>query len=166
MLFIGHIAASYILAQSPRLFGYEPSSMDLFKIIVFGNVLDLDLLVGFVTGKRGDQHHDLITHTPLFAIVAWVVFSYFFDFNILILASLLLHLILDDIGYWFCKLGLQEVSSYPQINWGYPFTTFTSKEKRVAGNKMIISNYLKKAKANVVLEIVLLISAILIMVII
>ena len=172
MFFVGHIAGSYLLAKSSQLLGYGISSREILSIVVAGNVLDLDLFFGFLLGKKGDQHHDFITHTPFMAVTLWTAFELFYGSNfslttnILILVSLLLHLVLDDIGYWFWKLGLREVSSYSQINWAYPFTKFQSAKKRIANNNETLNNYFRKAKANIVLEIVLALTAILIFILV
>lgn len=164
MLTPGHIAASYILAKSTDLIGYKLSSQEILLVIAAGYALDIDFIVGSLFSKKGDEHHKFPTHTPLFSILLWIVFIAVagsrvrYIIKLLTLASLLLHLVLDDIGYWFYKLGLQQISSYPQINWLYPFTKFEF-STRNANNKRVLSEYLKKAKANVLLEILLVIIA-------
>lgn len=69
MTFLGHTAASYLLARSSQLFGYPVSMPEIEICIVAGNVLDLDVLAGLFLGKTGDKHHMLAIHTPIAVLI-------------------------------------------------------------------------------------------------
>jgi hypothetical protein len=64
--------------------------------------------------------------------------------SLLLLIALLLHLILDDIGYWAYKLKIQKFKVYPQINWLYPIRHYSNHEL-VKENKEVLKIYLIKA---------------------
>ena len=157
MLTPAHIAASYLLSQVPSVMKIPITSSEVAAIVLAGNILDLDFLFGTLLGKRGDDHHNFITHTPIFSFTAWMIgyilfSSYFSQLAwIMILVSMLLHLVLDDIGYWFYKLGWQQISKYPQINWLYPLKDF---HKRIIpqSNNMALKEYLTKARVNLIVE--------------
>ena len=53
----GHIATSYLLAEGARHLGFPLTSGEIFQIIVAGNVIDIDFVVGQITGKTGEAHH-------------------------------------------------------------------------------------------------------------
>ncbi|KKP34626.1 MAG: hypothetical protein UR23_C0035G0013 [Candidatus Roizmanbacteria bacterium GW2011_GWA2_32_13] len=57
MLTGGHIAISYLLAESPKLFGLTLSNNEIILIIISGNIVDLDFLIEFINGKTGEAHH-------------------------------------------------------------------------------------------------------------
>jgi len=62
MLTGGHIAISYLLAETPRLFGLTLINKEIISIIIAGNIVDLDFLIGFINGKTGEAHHQNLTH--------------------------------------------------------------------------------------------------------
>jgi len=167
MLTPAHIAASYLLSQVPRLIGTPLSSSEVIAVIVAGNILDLDFIFGTFMGRKGDDHHNFITHTPAFVFVVWttslILFSqYFSQFTwVVILISILLHLVLDDIGYRFCKLGWQKISKYPQINWFYPLKTFNERIYSHS-NKILLKDYMTEAKVSMFFEFLLIITALLV----
>jgi hypothetical protein len=161
MLTPAHIAASYLLSQTPGLLHITLGTNEVLAIVVAGNVVDLDFIWGIINKKSGDDHHNFITHTPIFTVSIWLlvflVFNNMFSFMAwtLILLSGLLHLFLDDIGYWFCRFGWQQISKYHQINWLYPFKSFP-KRKYLGSTKQLLRDYLTKAKVNISLELLLL----------
>ena len=161
-----HIAFSYLLSQSLSLFGRYPTTSETLAIMVAGNIFDIDYIIGRFLGIKGDSHHNFITHTPIFIITIWLIglifFSHYFDHLIwiMILVSALIHLILDNASYWFSKLGWQQISKYPQINWFYPLTPFL-KRKQQKDSRSFIEVYLSETKINLVLEMFLTTSAIL-----
>ncbi len=161
----GHIAISYLLAGGVKHFGLPLSSGETLQIIIAGNVMDIDFLVGLVTGKTGEAHHQNITHTPLGAILLWgflfLVFQPSFVVSLLFLISLFLHLVFDDIGYWMYKLKLYNTPTNSQINWLYPLTTF-HKNKLIKGNKEVLIFYLFKAWPVALLELLLILVAIIV----
>ncbi len=165
MLTPAHIASSYLLSQVPCLFGQPLSSYDVTTVILAGNVLDLDFLLGYLRNKKGDDHHNFVTHTPLFVFVVWTIclllFPHIFSSLLwmLIFVSAMIHLGLDDIGYWFCRFEWQKISKYPQINWLYPFAPFQSR-KYHGTNRSLLKDYFQKARVNVFLEVTLIFSAI------
>lgn len=167
MLTQAHIASSYLLSQAPALIGKPLTSPEVIIIIVAGNILDIDFVIGSFLGKKGDDHHNFITHTPIFVLIVWAIsFVLFFQYLsqltwILTLISVFLHLFLDDIGYWFCKLGWQQISKYPQINWFYPITSFKIRNYEYSINPLI-KNYFSKAPANAILELVLILFSLLV----
>lgn len=165
MLVPGHLASSYLLAESTRFFGHDPTRLDIFTVILFGNILDLDFFVGYVMGKKGESHHRFFSHTPIYAIFLWLLYVLLFNpvtiLKILTLISISLHLVLDDLGYWLCKLGLQEESKRRQINWLWPFVSFSKLDALVKDMKASLDLYYK-AKINVFLEVLLSIVAIIV----
>lgn len=165
MLTPAHIAASYLISQIPLLFGKPLSTYEIIAVIVAGNIVDVDLLVGSFLNKRGDDHHRFFSHTPIFTLFLWVISFIFFRQSfqiiiwILIFIAGLVHLLLDDTGYWFASLGWQKISRYPQINWLYPFTSFQKrKDKRTYG--MFFKDYLLYARINLLTETILIALAI------
>ena len=163
MTLLGHVAASYLLARSTQLFGYPISVPEIETCIVAGTVLDLDILAGLYLGKSGDKHHNLAIHTPAAVLAIVVTLALITKIHlalvILVALALLLHLALDDISYWFYKLKLQENSSHPQINWLYPFKKGSPESSWITGYGNVLKVYFTKAKANVLLEEILLLAA-------
>lgn len=143
----GHIAASYLLAQTAKSSGFPLTDLDIFGIILAGNIIDLDFFAGFLTGKTGEAHHQNITHTPLGIIIVLAITSLIFhptpDLSLLLFFSMLLHLVLDDISYWAYKLKLIKAAVNPQINWFYPFTGF-HKKQLLKNNISVLRYYLFK----------------------
>jgi hypothetical protein len=162
----GHIASSYLLAMGAKGLGISVSTSDILQIIIAGNIADIDFIYGMLINKTGEAHHQNVTHTPVGALLFFVGFWLFLtpslDIAILILLSLFLHLILDDIGYWFYKIKFYKSKTNPQINWLFPFTQF-HKEKLIEGNKEVLYFYLFKAWPVALLEIVLIVVALILL---
>ncbi len=165
MLPPGHIAASYILVKSAGIFGFKISLPEIMLILFASVVLDFDIIVA---NRLKKSHHDLFTHTPFGVFLIWLAFILLFGVNfsltakILVLAVFFIHLFLDELGFWFCKLGLQEVSKESQINWLYPIKEFPNRKDSIPINAKFLLHYYQKAKANVFLEIVLSLIALLV----
>jgi hypothetical protein len=171
-MYIGHLAFSYILSQLPRLWGRALEKRDVLLVVIAGIILDWDLIIAVLIGLGTANHHVLPTHTPLFAsllfVLGFLVFRCRYSSLTLKLAgaALFFHLVLDDIGYWFYKLGLQQESSYPQIFWLYPFD-----QRRQAvlayigdvkyGGLSALYNYLTRASLSVFVELALVLVAVL-----
>lgn len=165
MLTGGHVAVSYLLAETPKLFGLTLTNKEIFTVIIAGNIIDLDFLVGLFNGRTGESHHKNLTHTPFgisLLFIGWhILFKPLFCLSILILTSMYLHLVLDDIGYWTFKLGFTKVKINPQINWLYPFKPFL-KTKMMTNNKEVLGFYLLKAWPIALMELILIIIALII----
>ncbi|MBU4350740.1 hypothetical protein KKF47_03495 [Patescibacteria group bacterium] len=165
MLPPGHIAASYILIKSVETLGFKISLPEIMLILVASVVLDFDLIVAHRLKK---SHHDLFTHTPWGVFLIWLGFILLFGANlslatkILVLVVFFIHLFLDELGFWLCKLGFQEVSKESQINWLYPIKKFKDRQESFPLNAKFLLHYYQKAKANVFLEIVLSLIALLV----
>jgi len=163
MLPPGHLGAAYLLTQINK----KLSLKEVLLILLAGIILDFDIFLGIALNK---SHHDLITHTPFGAIIVWLILIFIFSKSlsrlgkVLVLASLFLHLILDETGYWFYSLGLQSIISQPQISWLYPLKplfdrlTFSSFYSICS----FVWIYLNNARANVLLEIILFLTALII----
>lgn len=165
MLTGGHIAISYLLTEAPKLFGLTLSNKEIILIIIAGNIVDLDFLIGLVNGKTGEAHHQNLTHTP-FGIFLIFFGSYLLLkppllLSILIIFSMIFHLILDDIGYWVYLFGLTKIKINPQINWLFPFKSFP-KIKMMTDNKEVLKFYLLKTWPIVLLELIFIIIALII----
>ena len=167
MLPPGHIAASYILIKSAGILGFNLSFPETLAVLASSIILDFDIIFASFLKK---SHHDLASHTPFGVFVIWLVIILLFENHLspaaktLILVSLFLHLVLDELGFWLCKLKLQEISEEPQINWLYPLTK--SPDRKTVYEKHLfdfswLGDYARKAKANIFLEIVLSVIAIL-----
>ena len=65
MLTLGHIATSYLISIGAKNAGFPISSNEILQIVVAGNIMDVDFIIGQFTGKTGETHHQNITHTPL-----------------------------------------------------------------------------------------------------
>ncbi len=160
-MFIGHLGLSYLISQAPRLRGRKLPWKEVIFLIFAGYVLDLDL---FITGLNGINHHYLPIHTPFFALLLGALFFVLLRRHFsktalwLVFPVLFGHLILDDIGHWFYLLGWQAITNVPQINWLYPFTAAVG-DSVLLSFPEIVRLYLTQAPANVVLEIILIISA-------
>lgn len=74
---------------------------------------------------------------------------------------MLLHLVLDESGYWVCKLGLYKSQVNPQINWLYPFSGFR-RNKVMTDNKEVLRFYLINAWPVALLELLLIFVAIIV----
>ncbi len=161
----GHIAASYLLAEGAKQMGIPLTSIQVLGVLLAGNIIDLDFLVGLATGKKGELHHQNITHTPLGVVCIWIgintVFKIPLAYALVLLISLFVHLILDDLGYWIYKLNLHKVKTNAQINWLYPFTPFSYND-RISNNKDVLIYYLTKAWPVALLEVVLIVIALII----
>ena len=169
MLTPGHLAASYLISQTPRLKGYTPTIRETIFIVAAGYILDLDILIAPFFGVKASYHHFLPTHTPLFVFLIFAISFIFLKNKVkplilwLDLVAILSHLILDDIGYWFQLLGWQEESKIPQIFWFYPFdwrrvATIQQVEQSRSGYETV-ALYLNQARANMVAELLLVVAA-------
>jgi hypothetical protein len=162
----GHIAGTYILTQVPRFFKYDLTTSEILLVVGAGSILDLDFIFGTMKGMKGDEHHDLVTHTPIAAFILWLLFiltlGYKFSIivRLMLLAALMLHLFLDEAGYWFNKLVFIKTKEIHQINWYYPAKKFTHNRQRTKNNYEVIRSYFSK-RANVVFEVGLVIVAVL-----
>jgi len=166
MLTGGHIAVSYLLAETSKLFGLTLTNKEVITIIIAGNIIDLDFLIGFFNGKTGEAHHQNLTHTPfgiLLLNIGWyLLLKPSFSLSVLILVSTFLHLILDEISYWAYKLGFIKTKINPQINWLYPFKSFP-KVELIKSNKESLKFYLLKAWPIALMELILIITALIIL---
>lgn len=162
MLTGGHIAASYLLTQGAKSFGVPLTENEVLSVVVIGNIVDLDLFVGFLTGKTGEAHHQNISHTPIGAVIFWTIANVIVHppiaLSMVFLAALFLHLVLDDIGYWAYKLKLYKSLVYPQINWLYPIAKY-HKNELMKNNKTVLKYYLFKTWPISILELVLIVIA-------
>lgn len=170
MLPPGHIAASYILIKSAETFGLNLSFPETLAVLASSIILDFDIIFASFLKK---SHHDLASHTPLGILIIWLVIILSFGNHLspaaktLILLSLFFHLVLDELGFWLCKLKLQEISEERQINWLYPLTK--SPDRKTVYEKHFLDfswlgDYARKAKANIFLEIVLSVIAVLLII--
>lgn len=165
MLTGGHIAISYLLTEAPKLFGLTLTNKDIVTIIIAGNIIDLDFILGLFNGKTGESHHKNLTHTPFGILLLYVgyflLFKPSFLLSILIIISMSIHLILDEIGFWAYSLGLIKTKINSQINWLYPFRPFL-KKKIMTNNKDVLKFYLFKAWPIALLELIFIIIALII----
>lgn len=159
MLPLGHTASSFILAESTRLIGYDPTTREVLLTMAFGNLLDVDFFIGTFFGRHGDSHHDYFTHTPLFAVVLWTFFilaagsSLSPTLRVLLLLSLLLHLAFDEISHRLAMLTGKKSHKRTEINWFFPLKPFTRSQKVVTHDRQLLS-YITRAPLSVLLEIV------------
>lgn len=164
MLPPGHIAASYILLKSVELAGFKISGTEILLVLAASIVLDFDLLPAQWLKKN---HHDLISHTPLGAFILWLILISLYGNHLslggqlLILASFFFHLVLDEAGFWLCRLRLQGISREPQITWLYPLVKFPRRKNQEILKPSFLKDYFRKAKANVFSEIILSLMALL-----
>ncbi len=163
MLPLGHLSASYLLTKLSK----KLSLKEILLIVFAGFVLDFDIFIGVALDK---SHHDLITHTPFGAIIVWLILVLIFKnissfAKLLTLTSLILHLILDEIGYWFYVLKFQTIVNQPQISWLYPLKPLFNRSvpSSFCSIGSFIWLYLNNAWANVLLEIILFGAALLIL---
>ncbi|OGG08952.1 hypothetical protein A2154_00905 [Candidatus Gottesmanbacteria bacterium RBG_16_43_7] len=164
----GHIAVSYLLAESAKSLGIHLTNNEVIGIIIAGNITDIDFFAGFLNGKTGEAHHQNITHTPFGILLIWGVMNLVFHpisyVSLLLLLSLLIHLILDDVGYWAYRTGIYKLAVNPQVNWLYPFTQF-HKQPLITSNKVVLRNYIFKAWPIALAEGILIVLAIIIFIV-
>lgn len=164
----GHIAVSYLLSESTKLFGVTLTNKEVIGVIIAGNIVDIDFITGLISGKTGELHHQNVTHTPIGTILICVGINFIFNpgiiLSILLLIVMLMHLILDDIGYWMRCLGLYMPTVHSQINWLYPLTQFRE-GKLVKDNTIVLKNYLLKAWPVALIEIFLIAIAIIVFIV-
>ncbi len=60
----GHIAISYLIAEGGKSLGIPLDSNQVLGVVIAGNLPDVDLLVGLVNGRKGELHHQNVTHIP------------------------------------------------------------------------------------------------------
>lgn len=154
----GHIGASIILANSPRLLGKSFSQKQQLAVVVAGNFIDIDHLIPIYT-NFSQSHHNLPSHTPLIPIIVWIIYYLVYGkkhqppiFNIILLISSLLHLFLDSTGHWLYLIELDNFSRLPEINWLYPFTSFVPKISKITRPFEFINSYFSLAPITVGLE--------------
>lgn len=162
MLTPGHIAISYLLAEGAKTAGLPLDTGQTVVVMLAGNISDIDFLFSKYTGKTGESHHQNITHTPVGAFIMSLIFAFLLNTSLqyyfVILTSCMLHLVLDDIGYWFYRFGLYRSKTNPQINWFYPFTKFHD-HKTITDNKETLRFYLFKSWPVSILELIIIIAA-------
>lgn len=151
---------SYLIAEGAKHFGIDLKNEQILQIIVAGNILDIDFLVGLLNGRKGELHHQNITHTPLGALIVGIVLSIIFKVNLVIsaifLLSLFVHLLLDDLGHILAILGIYKRNPKLQINWLWPITKYPN-EDRMISNKEVLRYYLIRAWPIALLELMLVI---------
>ncbi len=152
MLPFGHLGASYLLTQLAKPFKKKLLKKEILLIVFAGIILDFDIFAGMALDK---SHHDLITHTPFGATIVWLILILIFRnisslAKLLILASLLSHLVLDEIGYWLYCLKLQTIINQPQISWFYPLKPVFNRP--ISSSFYSAWIYLNNAKVNILLE--------------
>lgn len=159
MTIAGHLAASYLLAQIPRLAGMPLDGHQTLMVLIAGTVIDFDAIPLILKGRIGEQHHALFTHTPLGIFITWTVFRLLTGHiyppivHVLMILSGLIHLALDDSGHWLCRLRLQKISRNPQITWFYPLKKPIINRFRQDGNiSGIVLQYIALARASILLE--------------
>lgn len=159
MLPPGHLASTYILIRAAEGLGFRLSPLETLAVLFSGLVLDFDMVPSQLLRRH---HHDLFTHTPFGSLVLWLIFVFIpgiplsADAKVLILLSLWLHLVLDQAGYWLCRLGLPGVSQESQITWQYPRRPFPKRQKGAGRLRpSFFRDYWQKARANVAAEIFL-----------
>jgi hypothetical protein len=164
MLTFGHIATSYILGETLKGVGVPITNPELVIMVIIGNLPDIDFFAGYITGKKGEAHHQNITHTPLGVFGVWLLAIILLKPTTLIalayLASILLHLVLDDFGYWLYKLKLVHMKMDPQINWLFPLRPYSS-HSLIISTKKVLKHYLFSAYPISLLELAISLIAIL-----
>jgi hypothetical protein len=167
MLTLGHIATSYLITEGAMFSGVPLSNSQVLGTILIGNLPDIDFLTGFITGKKGERHHQNITHTPLGNIILWILITLIFKtsyyFSFILWVTLFSHLILDDIGHWFYKLKLHKYPVGQQINWLYPITKFSNHTMPETYTESL-KIYLTKAWPTALLEILIIVVTIFVLI--
>ena len=157
MLTPGHIATSYLIVEGARNIGVDLNNEQILLIILSGNVLDVDFLVGLFNGKKGELHHQNITHTPVGALIVGLLLVFIFQINVILAAliflSLFIHLFLDDLSHILSVLKIYKKNGETQINWFWPITKYPDR-KVMTSNKEILKYYLTKAWLIASLEII------------
>lgn len=161
----GHIAISYLLAEGSKAIGFPLSNIEILGILIVGNISDVDFLIGLINGKKGEEHHQNITHTPVGIILIWLIVLVILrpdlSFSFILLLSLIIHLILDDLGHIFARIGIYKQVPSPQINWLYPLTGY-SKHSLIKNNREVLKHYLIKGWPIAALEILSIIAALMV----
>lgn len=158
----GHIAISYLIAETSKQFGIVIDGNQILGVVLAGNLPDIDFFKGFFTGKWGENHHQNTTHTPIGILLVWTIILVFgkiqLFYALIILFSMLVHLLLDDLGHILAKLNIFHQTPNPQINWLYPFTQY-SKHKLISNNKEVLKHYLIDGWPIAIFEFILIIVA-------
>lgn len=159
MLPFGHLSASYILAETPSLFGQPLTPLETGLIILAGNAPDIDSLFIRFRKKSFGEHRISLTHTPFGVTFLWAIWMVAFGNRFspivddTILAALYLHLFLDNTPYWLSLLGLRDKTIH-RIHWSYPFRPSGIKHKpRSLPNS--ISHYFSREKTSAIVEVLL-----------
>jgi hypothetical protein len=157
MTHAGHLSISYILARIALSVGFPLEGQEILLLLIAGILPDADFLLSFLHSNAGDVHHRFPTHTPFGLFCIWVLLSvllphHSYHFYVILLITFFVHLVLDDVGYWLCKLRLQKISPYRQIQWFFPFERFPEDHYK-ATRGQIFKTYLRDARASVILEL-------------
>lgn len=157
MLLTGHIAASYLIAHTAQAAGIPLTHNEILGVVLAGTIIDLDYIAGLFNGKTGEAHHATLTHTPAGVLLLWTgivfVFHTPFVLSLILLVSMIVHLMLDDMSYWINR------ANNPQINWLYPFTPFRL-NKLITSTKKTVLAYFVRGRPVVALELLLTVAAI------
>ncbi len=142
---LGHISFTYIIiVLASWIFNIETTLQQTVLILIFANIIDFDYLIGRIFGKKGETHHSFITHTPFGILILWGIFSFTLfkntsvELKAILLATMLFHLVLDEIQYILYKAGIQPETPHKQINWLYPIKTHKPKQMERKRAKEIV----------------------------
>ncbi len=131
----GHLATTYIIAFAfSFIFNVQMNWYELILILIFANIIDFDYLIGRIFGKKGEAHHGFITHTPFGVFILWLIFAFTVFYNssveikVLLLITMMIHLVLDEIQYILYRAGIQPDTPHKQINWLYPIQKHKPKQ--------------------------------------
>ena len=109
MLPLGHISAAFLIASTEK----KLRPIETVFIVFGGILLDFDYLITPLLGLPAGTHHFLPSHTPLGALIIWLVLVFVLrkkisqKTKILVGWAILSHLALDDLSYWLGVSGPQ-----------------------------------------------------------
>jgi LexA-binding, inner membrane-associated putative hydrolase len=127
MTTFGHIGGGLIVATAAQkiIFKDEFSAVTLLVVIFLSILPDLDSIPAFLfrkwrPGSKKLDHHDYVTHTPIFyillSIIIWIGIGE--ELGILFLLLTLAHLLLDSYGtddgiMWLWPMSKRKFSVFP-----------------------------------------------------
>lgn len=158
MLPFGHLSASYLISQTPKIRGSKLPVKEVVFITACGLILDFDFFILPLFGYPGASHHNFPVHTPVGIVIMILLLAIITRFKLSKLAytlgfiALLSHLVLDDLSYWLYRLGIGKPVS-AQINWFYPANI--NQHPNLITTQEALKGYLIETPTLFILEILL-----------
>ena len=147
MTILTHYAITFLLIKIVEvIFNIQFNYAEIATILVIGNLLDFDYIIARIVGIKGAGHHGLPSHTLFGVLLIWLIsfVPLALIFNpavpLVILASLVIHLLIDDSARILYYAGLRLKPKSFEINWLYPFKKSSHEIEKTKSSREYISH--------------------------